>query len=919
MAIMIPTKPYAYTERSEEDKIFQAFKSLPDDYYVFHSYKINQVIDDKLYRNEMDFLIFHPALGILCIECKNGLVTPANGEWYYSPQKAEKNIEPMKNGGPFRQSESRMNDLKGHMERHSIRLKEDNTKTLLDHCKLTYAVCFPKIEFSEMEIKIFNEIKRFKDMLPSDSPEEIIIYGSDLKNADKLEDKIKKIFSFKIPERTITTGLNGNPLHNNDITNLFERILCPNFHIVETADENGNIVYISLNEEQQHLLEVIKDKTEMAVSGFAGTGKTVLAIQVARFKAAEGEKVLFICSNHFLREELKNNYQKKNKKINFIDIDYIRDTWLEGIDLKNKKEIYECLDAIINSKRDPYRNKEKFKNKYTTVVVDEGQDFDKPVICDILHSLYGIMRDENPFLNKSDEHGIMSLRNRLENKIGRIKEEHRKNFYFFYDEFQADSDKVVPDFINSIENHVGLEKICRNTKNIAQTAFKPLIDYGLKYCQRAEEGDKVQINFYKNTSELLKLLDESLKRINDSSTVILTCKNDEDESELAKAYNKIANKNQIKYYKFSQNRQVLFASWRKFKGLERKNVIIVDFDSDRFFIEEDNNAFKSFYVSVSRAREHVYILVPILTHSKAFLYSDNIMAYNYYQSVLKNANKESLTEREREIVDFWERIESRQQVDFLELINVAYNEKETHDSTIEQINQEIRKENKIHHSLLNEAFVEQFKKGRKTNVRDAICNALNSENAYCLDILEREKRYFLLNEEKEVENMGIPAERFICDILCYGLVWGEIVLSIKGTEPTIFNLNEFCKRYKTTQEVVISEYNHVMNSDYSDRDFGKFAYGEIKLLTKELWQILQRGLHEKLIFLTKELSNEYVVDANIENENLHNLIRIEKETMNYLLALYSKAERNGLDEYEYGFWEWFYQHRSCEDLTMVNF
>ena len=36
MAIMIPQKPSDFTLASLEDVMFQALRSLPDEYYVFH-------------------------------------------------------------------------------------------------------------------------------------------------------------------------------------------------------------------------------------------------------------------------------------------------------------------------------------------------------------------------------------------------------------------------------------------------------------------------------------------------------------------------------------------------------------------------------------------------------------------------------------------------------------------------------------------------------------------------------------------------------------------------------------------------------------------------------------------------------------------------------------------------------------------
>ena len=43
MAIMIPTDGY-FEPKSGEKDMFDALKKLPDDYYVFHSYRLVQLI-----------------------------------------------------------------------------------------------------------------------------------------------------------------------------------------------------------------------------------------------------------------------------------------------------------------------------------------------------------------------------------------------------------------------------------------------------------------------------------------------------------------------------------------------------------------------------------------------------------------------------------------------------------------------------------------------------------------------------------------------------------------------------------------------------------------------------------------------------------------------------------------------------------
>ena len=74
MAIMHPEKPANFDPHSREDLMFEALKELSDEYYVFHSFAIVNVVDMKMYESETDFVIFHPKKGIMCIEAKAGQV-----------------------------------------------------------------------------------------------------------------------------------------------------------------------------------------------------------------------------------------------------------------------------------------------------------------------------------------------------------------------------------------------------------------------------------------------------------------------------------------------------------------------------------------------------------------------------------------------------------------------------------------------------------------------------------------------------------------------------------------------------------------------------------------------------------------------------------------------------------------------------
>ena len=58
MAIMIPETPHIFEPASQEGLMFDALTLLPDDYYVFHSFRISTVQDNTFMRVRRILLFF---------------------------------------------------------------------------------------------------------------------------------------------------------------------------------------------------------------------------------------------------------------------------------------------------------------------------------------------------------------------------------------------------------------------------------------------------------------------------------------------------------------------------------------------------------------------------------------------------------------------------------------------------------------------------------------------------------------------------------------------------------------------------------------------------------------------------------------------------------------------------------------------
>ena len=132
MAIMIPSNPVEFDERSREGEMFESLEKLPDDYYVFHSMKIVEVKNNVLEEHEADYVVFNRTKGILVIEAKAGEVSCEDGIWRY-----ESGLE-MKMD-PFRQANANMWRLKEYIE------KLYGNTDITRNCKMLYCAWFPGI------------------------------------------------------------------------------------------------------------------------------------------------------------------------------------------------------------------------------------------------------------------------------------------------------------------------------------------------------------------------------------------------------------------------------------------------------------------------------------------------------------------------------------------------------------------------------------------------------------------------------------------------------------------------------------------------------------------------------------------------------------------------------------------------------
>lgn len=275
---MIPASPHK-TESNAEKKIFDALRQtfgghLNSEYIALHS--LNLTRHTKKRFGEIDFLIVGP-LGILALEVKGGRVSCSQGVWFYTNKNGDVNTS---YEGPFKQAESALHGLMS-------KLKDKLPHTVTESFTIGFGVVLPDCRLStsgaEWDPQMVCDDGAHKDMerwLKS-----LFRYwrAKDSKQRLASQDSVKQMIQFLRPE--------------------FEAIIPLHSRIEKASDEIKK-----LTESQMAFVDSIELNQRVICSGGAGTGKTLLAVELARQWTADNAEVALVCCSPWLMNYLKSNF-----------------------------------------------------------------------------------------------------------------------------------------------------------------------------------------------------------------------------------------------------------------------------------------------------------------------------------------------------------------------------------------------------------------------------------------------------------------------------------------------------------------------------------------------------------------------------------------------------------------------------------
>lgn len=258
MARLVPEDyPVETIPHRTERQAVEALMALPDSWFIIPNLRLlrNNV------ERELDIVLLHPSRGVVLIEVKGWIPEVRGGLWFDELDRVQES--------PFNQAISNSFNLCG-------RIWDIVGKHALS--KVPCAVAFPRAA-------------EFTGVLPHDRDPWQVILGTDLADADLLDEKVVELASS-------TYLVNGFGV---DAVNAIINELAPDAHFTWDADgeqRRARNMLRSLSNQQVEGFASLDANKRVFVRGRAGTGKTRLArAWVRRAVADRDERVLLTCYN----------------------------------------------------------------------------------------------------------------------------------------------------------------------------------------------------------------------------------------------------------------------------------------------------------------------------------------------------------------------------------------------------------------------------------------------------------------------------------------------------------------------------------------------------------------------------------------------------------------------------------------------
>ncbi len=510
---MIPSQPLS-TNSQAEKRVFDQLRATfsgPDqnDWFALHS--LNLPRHEYKRFGEIDFVVCGPG-GLFVLEIKGGRVSCQDGIWETTNRFGE--TERLRES-PFKQAEGALHGLRG-------KLQASHSSVLVTG----YGVVMPDVE-----------------RLPASAEWDraVLADGRDFRQFKRWLDRFIRYWRAKDVRKTTASASQLKAL---------QQYLRPDFEAVLPLHVFAHDVetrIVRLTEDQLKLVDIVEANPRVICSGGAGTGKTMLALELAKRWCASGMQTVLACHSPWLKRYLERNS-------------------VPGLIVSLAKSIQ------VTAKRVGI-------DKFDALIVDEGQDI----------------------LN-------MEALDQLDNRLrGGISE---GNWCFFHDINNQSGlcGYFEPDAYDYLESFspakIPLRTNCRNTRPILQRIQNALdADVGNS---GVGDGPEVREVHASDKADAIRTLEKELHNLVENEGFALgdivvlspfvfarswTCSLSEDLRDSISVLDEASPRNENRH-------EIGFAQIDQFKGLESEVIVLVDMPGPGC----GQNLRPLHYVGMSRAR-----------------------------------------------------------------------------------------------------------------------------------------------------------------------------------------------------------------------------------------------------------------------------------------------------------------------------
>jgi hypothetical protein len=513
---------------------------------------------NRMKRTEIDFLIIIPDIGLLCVEVKSHKEIGFDGQNWY-PESVKKS--------PFQQAMD---------ARYALQRRLSSELALWKDVPVIHCCIFPNANFSvprNLSIQPFEimDKRRFRSLnLPDEFCSTLRGMAEKLINSDPQIKPLKKSLSEMQIRQFIEFCY---PV----------RKRCP--ENAEEIRERGKELESKLRIQQAPVLKLTDWNSRILMDGGAGTGKTLIGLEIARRKARQGKRTGFLTFNRLVGQWAQ--AQLALTKNPLLIAGPVNSILVNMFDIKVPKDPCTTFwaDILLKIQDDLTRPGPQHEAMFDCLVIDEAQDFlGRPDLLETIELL----------LKGGFENGEYLLMGDFRNQV------------LTYDR------EVIDTKLNQLRRYSTcwkLDENCRNYTAIGNLAITLSDANKQTYSGYMRSGGGLksfELAIYSDINDEIgrieKFVSHILKEGFRAQDITFLSYGSISKS----CFEQMSDKSNLKLQSASENKRpnyIEYSTAHAFKGLENKVIVLTDVELDSIHANRNR-----FYTAITRATEQVLVL-----------------------------------------------------------------------------------------------------------------------------------------------------------------------------------------------------------------------------------------------------------------------------------------------------------------------